>query len=89
MAKYQRRVAASSDTGEVKILAGLNADGKGAILVSAFKSDATSLKLRITGAKTATLEVLCVNSELNLESYKKNGECRGEDDDDCSGPPME
>jgi len=67
MAKHRRRVAAVSDTGEVKILAGANADGKGAVLVSAFKSDATSLKLRYTGAKAATLEVLCVNSELNLE----------------------
>jgi hypothetical protein len=67
IARYERRVAASSDAGDVKVLAGVNAGGKGAVLVSAFKSDATSLKLRITGAASATLEVLCINSGLNLE----------------------
>jgi len=76
IAKYKRRVAADSEAGEVKILAGLNADGEGAILVSAFKSELTSLKLEIKGAKATNLEVLCVNSDLNFEpvEFKAGGD---------------
>lgn len=67
IARYKRRVAAASDAGEVKILAGLNANGEGAILISAFKSGVTRLTLQVKGAKITNLQVLCVNRDLNLE----------------------
>lgn len=65
-AEYPKRMAASSESSEIKILAGLNDDG-GAVLISAFKSDTTRLCLEVAGAQTDQLEVLCINNELNLE----------------------
>ena len=70
IAKFSRRVVAASDAADVKILAGRNASGKGAILVSAFKSEATPLRIHVKGAKVAAPEVLCVNSDLSLSSVK-------------------
>lgn len=74
--KYKDRVTAVSETDDVTILAGLNTEGEGAILVSAFRSEKTSLKLMIKGAKTTNLEVCLVDNDLSLESveFKSEGD---------------
>ena len=46
VSKYNRRVVAISSYSDVKILAGLSQQGEGAVLISAFKSKATKLKLQ-------------------------------------------
>ncbi len=76
IAGYKNRVAAESDADNIKILAGIDDQGAGAILISAFKSETIQLKLQLQGINLDSLpsspEVYCVNNELNLEpvSYK-------------------
>ncbi len=67
MTAYPKRVAAQSGDSSVKVLAGTNADGEGAVLVSAFQSEQKRLTLDVQGAVPDQADVLCVNSELNLE----------------------
>ena len=68
IAKFPQRVEAVSKSDEVKILAGLNFDGEGAILLSMFKSEDTSVELNINGVNMDNIELLCVDSDLNLEA---------------------
>ena len=74
MTEYKCRVKATSGIKDIKILAGLNSEDKGAILVTAFKSEETKLELSIKGMKTDKIEVFCINNNLNLEPIKVKSE---------------
>ncbi len=61
VAHYENRVEASSDTGDIKLLAGVNAGGRRAVLVADFKSGTEELRLTLTGAADTLFSVIRVD----------------------------
>lgn len=68
MLNYKMRVQVSSPDKKVAVLAGKNAEGRGAILVSAYQSPESTLYLKLRNVKWNDLpEALCLDRELNLQ----------------------
>lgn len=67
IAHYQRRVKSSSNMNDVRILAGMNDDGDGALLVSDFKTACDGISIEIKGIDVRSPEIFVLDEERNLE----------------------
>ncbi len=76
MLDHPLRVATGSEDQSIKVLAGMNASGAKAILVSAFKSDAKRIFLDLKEVDRTGLEVLKIDREndwIPVETKYENG----------------
>ena len=74
VAHYENRVKSSTEDLNLQVLAGKNAEGKRALLVSSFKNGADKLELSLKDAKGVTFKVRKTDLENNeLESTVKVG----------------
>ena len=61
MLEHPRRVEAVSPEKNVTVLAGMDADGKAAVLVSAYRSPAKTIRLEMKGAEERRFRISCLD----------------------------
>lgn len=76
LARHKKRVEASSDTKDVRVLAGFDDQGEGAAMISDFVTECAELSVKIEGADISGVQAFCLDEEHDMDpvSFKvKNG----------------